>query len=117
MVDLKEIKSRIRIEDVIGRSVELRRQGSRLVGRCPFHDDGGRPNLVVFLDGQRFHCFVCGAHGDVIDFVSMSQGLALPEAVKALGGEAKPADRLPPMRVRRRTSWVGKKKTRGRAQM
>ena len=40
----------------------------RLKGLCPFHDDR-HPSLIVYLDDQHFHCFACGAHGDVVDFV------------------------------------------------
>lgn len=49
-----------RLSDVV-RVVGARRQGNVYVAKCPFHDDGGRPNLVLYSD--HYHCFVCGAHG------------------------------------------------------
>ncbi|MDY6986957.1 MAG: CHC2 zinc finger domain-containing protein [Thermodesulfobacteriota bacterium] len=63
--------------------VELRRQGKRHVGRCPFHDDR-HPSLFVFPDGH-FKCFGCGAHGDAVDFVQMIHGCNFREALKILG--------------------------------
>jgi len=74
--------------------VELRRQGRRFVGLCPFHEEK-TPSFFVF-DDQRFKCFGCGEYGDVIDFVQKIYGLSFPDALKHLGiekGEITPETR------------------------
>jgi DNA primase len=65
--------------------VELRRQGSRHVALCPFHDEN-TPSFFVFGD-RRFKCFGCGESGDVIDFVQKQFGLSFQDALKHLGIE------------------------------
>jgi DNA primase len=83
-----------------------------LVGRCPFHPDGGRPNLVLYpgpdpvRDG--YVCFRCGARGDAIDFVARLEGVPFLAAVERLagtrpaastvGGSRRPAPRRPIVR-------------------
>lgn len=65
--------------------VELRRSGAALIGRCPFHNDGGRPNLHVYRSG-RWICYRCGEAGDVIDFVQRVENISFREAVTVLQG-------------------------------
>ena len=55
-------------EVVLAYGVELCSRGRALVGRCPFHDDGGRTNLHVYPATQSWYCFRCALGGDVIDF-------------------------------------------------
>jgi len=77
------------IEDVVARyGIELRRQGHALVGRCPFHADGGRPNLHLFSATQSWYCFRCGSGGDVLKFVMLAEELSFREAVDRLAGPA-----------------------------
>lgn len=54
----------------VGERIALTKRGQRLSGRCPFHDDR-IPSLFVSVEGQRFHCFGCGAHGDAWDFLRL----------------------------------------------
>jgi hypothetical protein len=63
--------------------IELRRIGAALVGRCPFHEDGGRPNLHVYRSG-RWVCYRCGEFGDVIGFVQRIDKLSFRDAVARL---------------------------------
>lgn len=91
--DIRALKRANPLADVAARcGVELRRSGSSYTGRCPFHDDQGRPNLSVcsFTDASEdfFHCFRCGAGGDVIRFVRLLDNLSFPEAVARLQGTA-----------------------------
>ena len=65
--------------------VEFVRRGTRHVGLCPFHAERA-PSFYVFPD-NRFKCFGCGEHGDVIDFVQKMYGLSFPDALKHLGIE------------------------------
>jgi DNA primase len=59
-VDTESLRLQNLIVDLVARyGVELRRSGSHLTGRCPFHADGGRPNLVVFPRSGRWVCFRC----------------------------------------------------------
>lgn len=60
----------------------LRRLGSRLVGLCPFHEER-TPSFFIFSDNH-YHCYGCGAHGDIIGFVMKARGLSFVEAVRYL---------------------------------
>jgi len=67
--------------------VELRPAGGdRLKGLCLFHSEK-TPSFIVYRDQGRYHCYGCGVHGDVIDFIRHSRGLSFPEALKALGAD------------------------------
>lgn len=70
-------------EVVAAAGVDLRRVGRAWVGCCPFHDDG-TASLSVGGVPDRFHCFGCGAAGDVIDFVERLHGLSFTDAVAHL---------------------------------
>ncbi len=75
----EKLRSRIRISDVVGKKVSLSRKRMEHVGLCPFHDEKS-PSFTV-NDAKRFyHCFGCGAHGDVIRFLSDTQGLSYKDA-------------------------------------
>ena len=84
---LDEIRARIPLEGVIGKRVRLLRRGRELLGLCPFHKEK-TPSFTVNEDKGFFHCFGCGAHGDVIGFVMRDEGLSFPEAVERLAGDA-----------------------------
>lgn len=77
-MNIQEIKQNYRIEEVIGRSVNLKRQGPELVGNCPFHDDH-HSSMKVNPQKQIFKCFVCSASKDMFDFFTL-QGYSLKEA-------------------------------------
>ncbi|MEP5718755.1 MAG: CHC2 zinc finger domain-containing protein, partial [Alphaproteobacteria bacterium] len=82
---LEELKARLPATDVVGRRVKLIRSGRDTKGCCPFHKEK-TPSFHVYDD--HYHCFGCGAHGSVIDFVMESEGLEFREAVQRLAGEA-----------------------------
>jgi DNA primase len=84
---IAQIKARLRIEDVIGRYVELRPAGVRLVAPCPFHQET-KPSFSVNPEGGFYYCFGCQASGDVIEFYRAINGLEFGEAVEALAREA-----------------------------
>ena len=84
---LDEIRTRVPLEGVIGKRVRLARRGRELLGLCPFHQEK-TPSFTVNEDKGFFHCFGCGAHGDVIGFVMRDEGLSFPEAVERLAGDA-----------------------------
>ena len=88
-VDTKRLLQQHPITDLATRyGVELRRAGSALSGRCPFHADGGRANFFVYHRSGRFVCFRCQARGDAIDFVQRLEHVSFLEAAARLGAEA-----------------------------
>ncbi|WP_457256530.1 CHC2 zinc finger domain-containing protein [Pedococcus sp. P5_B7] len=94
-VDVDQLRARHRIEDVVATSgVELHPAGRSLMGCCPFHDD---PTASLSVGGvpDRFHCFGCGASGDVIEYVARLRGLSFREAVEHLD-HAPTAPTIPP---------------------
>ena len=84
---LDEIRARVPLSDVVGRRVRLVHKGREHLGLCPFHNEK-TPSFTVSDDKGFFHCFGCGAHGDVIGFIMRDEGHSFPEAVEKLAGEA-----------------------------
>lgn len=84
---VEEIRSRSDIVDVISGYVKLQRKGSNYVGVCPFHNDRN-PSMSVNQPRQMYHCFSCGAGGDVFKFVMDYENLTFPEALKVLADRA-----------------------------
>jgi DNA primase len=84
---LDELKSRLRLSDVIGRTVKLRRQGREYVGLSPFSKEKS-PSFFVNDDKGFFHDFSSGKHGDLISFLQETEQLSFPEAVERLAAEA-----------------------------
>jgi DNA primase len=75
------IKEQADIAQIIGECVELKRAGVRFLGRCPFHDEK-TPSFSVHPGQQFFHCFGCGASGDVFEFLMKYHNLDFPSAMK-----------------------------------
>ncbi len=95
-VDVEALKEAHPIQDVVARyGVALRRQGRASVGRCPFHDDQGRPNFYTWPDTHSWFCFRCAVGGDAIRFVEMAEGVDFLEAVERLTGGARAGQLLP----------------------
>jgi DNA primase len=84
---LDELRSRISLSGLIGRRVKLDRRGREFAGLCPFHNEK-TPSFYVVEDKSFFHCFGCGAHGDVVGFLMRANNLDFIEAVEKLAGEA-----------------------------
>ncbi len=84
---LDELRGRIGLADVVGKRVRLVRKGREHSGLCPFHKEKS-PSFTVNEEKGFYHCFGCGAHGSVFDFVMQTEGLSFPEAVERLAGEA-----------------------------
>ena len=82
---LEELKTRLPATDVVGRRVKLVRSGRDTKGCCPFHKEK-TPSFYVYED--HYHCFGCGAHGSIIDFVMETEGLEFREAIQRLASEA-----------------------------
>ena len=82
--DIAAIRERVRIEDVVGDYVQLRRAGAdSLKGLCPFHDEKS-PSFHVRPNHGHFHCFGCGEGGDVYAFVQKIEHVSFVESVELL---------------------------------
>ncbi len=84
---LDELRARAGLASVIGRRLRLTRKGREHLGLCPFHKEK-TPSFTVNEEKGFYHCFGCGEHGSVIDFVMKADGLPFPEAVERLAAEA-----------------------------
>jgi DNA primase len=82
--DIAAIRERVRIEEVVGDYVQLRRAGAdSLKGLCPFHNEKS-PSFHVRPNHGHFHCFGCGEGGDVYAFVQKIEHVSFVEAVELL---------------------------------
>src|SRR6201995_2390189 len=80
--DIAAIRERVRIEDVVGDYVQLRRAGAdSMKGLCPFHDEKS-PSFHVRPNHGHFHCFGCGEGGDVYAFLPKIEHVSFVEAVE-----------------------------------
>ena len=84
---LDEVKYRNKIEDVVASYVNLKRAGSVYQGLCPFHSEK-TPSFTVFPNTETFHCFGCGAGGDIISFIMRAENLEYLGAVEFLAKRA-----------------------------
>lgn len=84
---VREVAERISIVDVIGEYVSLKRSGSNFTGLCPFHGEK-TPSFNVNPAREIFHCFGCGAGGDVFAFIMRLEGISFPDAVRKLAQRA-----------------------------
>jgi len=84
---LDELRGRLALSAVVGKHLRLVRAGREYKAPCPFHNEK-TPSFTVNDQKGFFHCFGCGAHGDVIGFVMRYHHLSFPEAVEQLAGEA-----------------------------
>ena len=82
-INTDEIKSKVNIVDIISAYVPLKKAGANYTACCPFHAEK-TPSFSVSEVKQMFHCFGCGAHGDVIKFLIEYSGLDFIEACKSI---------------------------------
>ncbi len=84
---IEEIRSSNDIVDVVSKYVTLKRSGRNFFGLCPFHKEKS-PSFAVSPDKQIFHCFGCGAGGNVIHFISKIEGLDFKDTLELLANRA-----------------------------
>lgn len=84
---LDELRARLSLAAVVSRRVKLTRAGREMKGCCPFHNEK-TPSFYVNDDKAFYHCFGCGAHGDIIRFVVEQDGMDFRSAVESLAAEA-----------------------------
>lgn len=85
--DIDELRSRTRIDEVVGEFVTLKTAGiGSLKGLCPFHDER-TPSFTVRPQVGMYHCFGCGESGDVFSFLQKIEQLSFVETVESLAGK------------------------------
>ncbi|MBQ7989503.1 MAG: DNA primase [Oscillospiraceae bacterium] len=84
---VEQLKAANRIEDVMGAHIQLKRTSRDYVCLCPFHSEKS-PSCHIYTADQHYHCFGCGAGGDVITFVMQYENLPYMDAVRALAQRA-----------------------------
>ena len=84
---LEEVQSKSDIVEVVGSYIPLRRAGRNYKANCPFHKEK-TPSFMVSPSKQIYHCFGCGAGGNVFGFVMKMENIDFPEAVRILAKRA-----------------------------
>ena len=95
---IDKVKSKLDITSVIGTYINLQKTGPNYKGVCPFHSDT-HPSMMVSKTRQTYHCFVCGAHGDVIDFIEKYNNITFAAALRIcckMAGEEFPEKEMTP---------------------
>ena len=78
-----EIRERLSVVDVVGRTVPLTKKGENYWGCCPFHNEK-TPSFSVNENKGFYHCFGCGKHGDIFSFVMETQHMNFMQAMEDL---------------------------------
>jgi len=98
---IEQIREANDVVDVIADYVQLKRSGRNWFGRCPFHDEK-TPSFSVSPDKQIYHCFGCGAGGNVINFIMEHERLDFLSSVKLLADRANITIQLDPQEPRKK---------------
>ena len=83
---IDEIRNRNDIVDVISSYLPLSGKGKNYFGVCPFHDDHN-PSMSISPEKQIYTCFVCGAHGNVFNFIMDYENISFFEALKLIANK------------------------------
>ena len=84
---LDEIKLRLKVSQVIGKTVQLKKRGKEFIGLSPFKNEK-TPSFTVNDEKEFYHCFSTGEHGNIFDFLMKTKSIGFGEAVKTLAAEA-----------------------------
>ena len=84
---LDEIKLRLKVSQVVGKTVQLKKRGKEFVGLSPFKNEK-TPSFTVNDEKEFYHCFSTGEHGNIFDFLMKTKSLGFGEAVRTLAAEA-----------------------------
>lgn len=84
---IEQVREANDVVDVVSDYVQLKRSGRNFFGRCPFHNEK-TPSFSVSPDKQIYHCFGCGAGGNVINFIMEHERLDFISSVKLLADRA-----------------------------
>jgi len=84
---LDEIKLRLKVSQVVGKIVQLKKRGKEFIGLSPFKNEKS-PSFTVNDEKEFYHCFSSGEHGNIFDFLMKTKSIGFGEAVRALAVEA-----------------------------
>src|SRR5947209_18853320 len=104
----KNLCSNVALDDLIGRSIQLTRNGHEFEALCPFHQED-TPSFTVVPGKGFFHCFGCGAHGDALGWLTDGLRMSFTEAVAYLRDASGKALPEPPAAFRQEAkipSWI-----------
>ncbi len=84
---LDELRARVPLSEIVGQRIKLARAGREWKACCPFHQEKS-PSFTLNDQKGFYHCFGCGAHGDVVSFVMRHDNLSFIESIELLAGRA-----------------------------
>ena len=84
---LDEIKLRLKVSQVVGKTVQLKKRGKEFIGLSPFKNEKS-PSFTVNDEKEFYHCFSSGEHGNIFDFLMKTKSIGFGEAVRLLAAEA-----------------------------
>tara|TARA_Y100001970_G_scaffold286861_1_gene410060 strand:- start:3525 stop:5291 length:1767 start_codon:yes stop_codon:yes gene_type:complete len=84
---LEEIKLRLKVSQVVGKTVKLKRRGKEFIGLSPFTTEK-TPSFTVSDEKGFYHCFSSGEHGNIFDFLMKTQSIKFGESVRQLASQA-----------------------------
>jgi len=84
---LDEIKLRLKVSQIVGKTVQLKKRGKEFIGLSPFKNEKS-PSFTVNDEKEFYHCFSSGEHGNIFDFLMKIKSIGFGEAVRALAAEA-----------------------------
>ena len=84
---LDEIKLRLKVSQVVGKNVQLKKRGKEFIGLSPFKNEKS-PSFTVNDEKEFYHCFSSGEHGNIFDFLMKTKSVGFGEAVRSLAAEA-----------------------------
>ena len=84
---LDEIKLRLKVSQVVGKTVQLKKRGKEFIGLSPFKNEKS-PSFTVNDEKEFYHCFSSGEHGNIFDFLMKTKSISFGETVKTLAAEA-----------------------------
>ena len=84
---LNEIKLRLKVSQVVGKTVQLKKRGKEFIGLSPFKNEK-TPSFTVNDEKEFYHCFSTGEHGNIFDFLMKTKSVGFGEAVRVLASEA-----------------------------
>ena len=103
---LEEIKLRLKVSQVVGRSVKLKKRGKEFIGLSPFSNEK-TPSFTVNDEKGFYHCFSSGEHGNIFDFLMKINNYKFGEAVKKLASDAgMPPYRFTKQDEEKQNRWV-----------
>tara|TARA_A100001015_G_scaffold265426_1_gene313777 strand:+ start:446 stop:2233 length:1788 start_codon:yes stop_codon:yes gene_type:complete len=84
---LNEIKLRLKVSQVVGKTVQLKKRGKEFIGLSPFKNEK-TPSFTINDEKEFYHCFSTGEHGNIFDFLMKTKSVGFGEAVRILAAEA-----------------------------